>query len=177
MNYSRGIIGKFGSGIFGKQLPPRIQRMAESMAIAQAAKKTSNGIIDNFIDRAANKIASNLATKVAIARSSKYIKNKAKTFGLVGLIEGVEEGQQQLLQNRFARGEYDDYDRYESVFDIPSVFEDVGLAYDALRAYWGLNPSDPDNNNEELIKAMNIGAVTGMMFGLGHTLTNLFPSD
>ena len=176
MNYSRGVIGKFGSGIFGNQvLTPRIAQMAESMAVA--ARKTSNGIIDNIIDKAAGKIASNLATKVAIARTSKYIKNKAKTFGMVGLIEGVEEGQQQLLQNRFARGEYDGYDRYESSFDLPSVFEDAGLAFDALRCYWGLNPSDPDNNNEELVKAMNIGAVTGMMFGLGHAFTNIMPTD
>lgn len=177
MNYSRGIIGKFGSGVFGRQLTPRMEKIAESMAIAQAAKKTSNGIIDNLIDRAAGKVANNLATKAAIARTSKYIKNKAKTFGMVGLVEGVEEGQQQLLQNRFARGEYDGYDRYESVFDIPSAFEDIDLAFDALRCYWGLNSSDPDNSNEELIKAMNIGAVTGMMFGLGHTLTNIMPTD
>lgn len=175
MNYSRGIVGKFGSGVFGNT--GLSSKIIEGTAMAGAAKKTANGIIDSFIDKAANKVASNLATKVAIARTSKYIKNKAKTFGMVGLIEGVEEGQQQLLQNRFARGEYDGYDRYESAFDLPSVFEDAGLAFDALRAYWGLNPSDPDNSNEELIKAMNIGAVTGMMFGLGHTLTNIMPSD
>lgn len=176
MSYSRGVIGKFGSGIFGKQiLSPAAAKSAESMVIA--ARKTANGILDSTIDRVANKVASNLATKVAIARTSKYIKNKAGMFGLVGLTEGIEEGQQQLLQNRFARGEYDGYTRYESSFDIPSVFEDAGLAFDALRAYWGLKPGDPDNGDSELIKAMNIGAVTGMMFGLGHTLTNIMPTD
>lgn len=176
MSYSRGIIGRTGSGIFGKQtLTPRLEQMAESMAMA--ARKTSNGILDNIIEKGANKIANNLATKVAIARTSKYIKNKAKTFGLVGATEGIEEGQQQLLQNRFARGEYDGYDRYESSFDLPSVFEDAGLAFDALRCYWGFNLDDPDNSDKELIKAMNIGAVTGMMFGLGHTLTNIMPTD
>ena len=190
MNYSRGILGKFGSNIFGKnrdiltsvnvlnktpQLTPRIEQMASSMAMA--ARKTSNGIIDNIIDKAAGKVASNLATKMAVARASKYIKNKAAMFGLVGLTEGVEEGQQQLLQNRFARGEYDGYDRQVSQFDLPSVFEDAGLAFDALLAYWGMNFSDPDNSDTELIKAMNIGAVTGMMFGLGHTLTNVMPTD
>lgn len=176
MSYSRGVIGRFGGGVFGRQqLTPRLEQMAESMAVA--ARKTSNSIIDRAIDKAAGKVASNLATKMAIARTSKYIKNKAGMFGLVGLTEGVEEGQQQLLQNRFARGEYDGYDRYQSSFDIPSVFEDAGLAFDSLLAYWGLNPSDPDNGDPELIKAMNIGAVTGMMFGLGHALTNVMPTD
>ena len=176
MSYSRGVVGKYGSGIFGKKSLVS-DKVLEATAMAGAAKKTSNGIIDSLIDKAANKVASNLATKVAIARTSKYIKNKAKTFGMVGLTEGVEEGQQQLLQNRFARGEYDGYDRYQSSFDLPSVFEDAGLAFDALRAYWGLAPGDPDNGDPELIKAMNIGAVTGMMFGLGHTLTNIMPTD
>lgn len=96
MSYSRGVIGKFGGGVFGKQrLTPRLEQMAESMAAA--ARKTSNSIIDRTIDKAAGKVASNLATKMAIARTSKYIKNKAGMFGLVGLTEGIEEGQQQLL--------------------------------------------------------------------------------
>lgn len=96
MSYSRGVIGRFGGGVFGRQqLTPRLEQMAESMAVA--ARKTSNSIIDRAIDKAAGKVASNLATKMAIARTSKYIKNKAGMFGLVGLTEGVEEGQQQLL--------------------------------------------------------------------------------
>ena len=90
-----------------------------------------------------------------------------------GFVEGVEEGQQQLLQSRYMRGEYDDYNSpyFDStlfnpatLFDIPSSIKDLELGTAALGCYLGINFGDPDNGNAELRKAMTTGAVTGMMF-------------
>nr|DAS01566.1 MAG TPA: hypothetical protein [Caudoviricetes sp.] len=81
----------------------------------------------------------------------------------MGASEGIEEGQQQLLQNRYQRGEYDNYKGVQSNFDIGSVFSDVRLGLESVADYYGVNPYDPDNGSAELRKAMNTGFISGML--------------
>jgi hypothetical protein len=82
---------------------------------------------------------------------------------IVGASEGIEEGQQQLLQNRYQRGEYDNYKGIQSKFDIDSVFNDVRLGLESVADYYGINSYDPDNGSEELRKAMNTGFISGIL--------------
>jgi hypothetical protein len=41
--------------------------------------------------------------------AAKWAIPAAKKYGHVGFFEGIEEGQQEILQKRYQRGEYDDY--------------------------------------------------------------------
>ena len=97
----------------------------------------------------------------------------------VGSLEGVEEGQQELLQSRYARGQYDDYAQQSSIFSLPSIFEDANLATDAVAAYIGILAGDPDNGSQQIRRAMQIGLTTGAIMGGGgvQLLSNILPSS
>ena len=93
-------------------------------------------------------------------------------------IEGVEEGVQHLLQQRYQRGEYDNYDRTSSLFNIPDVLDDIMISNQAIADYLGINYGDPDNGSEAIRKVMNIGAMVASMFPAAHKLaTNIVPGD
>ena len=150
-----------------KNVPSRISGAATAMS-------------DAIINKVFNKNASNLYKKVMASHASKWLGNQAKLLLRTGFLEGVEEGQQQLLQSRYMRGEYDDYNTPYSMFSLPSVFSDANLASDAIASYIGINFGDPDNGDAELRKAMNIGSVTGVMFHGVHQINpiaNLLTSN
>lgn len=150
-----------------KNASSRIDRAATSMS-------------DSIINKVFNKNASDLYKKVMASHASKWLGNQAKTLLRTGFLEGIEEGQQQLLQSRYIRGEYDDYNTPYSMFNLPSVFSDANLASDAIASYIGINFGDPDNGDDELRKAMNIGSVTGAMFHGVHQINpivNLLTSN
>lgn len=159
----------------------------EKRLIDQTVKKGSSQISraatamsDSIINKVFNKNASNLYKKVMASHASKWLGNQAKLLLRTGFLEGIEEGQQQLLQSRYMRGEYDDYDTPYSIFNLPSVFSDASLASDAIASYIGINFGDPDNGDAELRKAMNIGSVTGAMFHGVHQMNpivNLLTSN
>jgi hypothetical protein len=50
--------------------------------------------------------------------AAKYVGNKAKVLGFTGAQESLEEGVQTLLTNKYNRGEFDDYEKGVSMFDI-----------------------------------------------------------
>lgn len=150
-----------------KNVPSRISGAATAMS-------------DAIINKVFNKNASNLYKKVMASHASKWLGNQAKLLLRTGFLEGIEEGQQQLLQSRYMRGEYDDYNTPYSMFSLPSVFSDANLASDAIASYIGINFGDPDNGDAELRKAMNIGSVTGAMFHGVHQINpiaNLLTSN
>lgn len=159
----------------------------EKKLINQTVKNASSRIdraatamSDSIINKVFNKNASDLYKKVMASHASKWLGNQAKLLLRTGFLEGIEEGQQQLLQSRYIRGEYDDYNTPHSMFNLPSVFSDANLASDAIASYIGINFGDPDNGNDELRKAMNIGSVTGAMFHGVHQINpivNLLTSN
>lgn len=58
------------------------------------------------------------------------------------------------------------------------MLDDTRLASDAVAAYLGINFGDTDNGSEELRKAMNIGAITGMIMSSAmSSVSNLVHSD
>lgn len=143
----------------------------------QLAERTANAMIDSNINKVASKILRNPASLIAYNTASKYIKKRAKRYGSLMFKEGVEEGQQHLLQQRYARGEYDNIDDYNAnVFALPSVISDLDLAQSALGDYIGINFGDPDNGTAELRQAMNIGATTSLLFPNAGVLTNVVKS-
>lgn len=175
---------------FGKTLKGALTggtNQIEKRLIDQTVKKGSSQISraatamsDSIINKVFNKNASNLYKKVMASHASKWLGNQAKLLLRTGFLEGIEEGQQQLLQSRYMRGEYDDYDTPYSMFNLPSVFSDASLASDAIASYIGINFGDPDNGDAELRKAMNIGSVTGAMFHGVHQINpivNLLTSN
>ena len=141
------------------------------------AKNAAISMSDRAINKVFNSNASDIYKKVMASHASKWLGNQIKRLTWTGFTEGIEEGQQQLLQSRYQRGEYDDYNTPYSMFSLPSVFSDARLASDAVASYLGINFGDPDNGDAELRKAMDIGAVTGAMFHGVHTINpivNLF---
>lgn len=145
--------------------------------ITAASMRSANSVVDNVIDKTAGKILKNPASKVMLSHGLKYAGRQLKKMGYVGFMEGEEEGVQHLLQTRYQRGEYDAYDQSESMFDLPSVFNDGALSLEALAAYIGVNFGDPENGSEELTRAMNIGLTTGMLFGSATVFSNLVHTD
>lgn len=145
--------------------------------VTAASVRSANSVVDNVIDKTAGKILKNPASKIMLSHGLKYAGRQLKKMGYVGFMEGEEEGIQHLLQTRYQRGEYDAYDRNESLFDLPSVFNDGAVSLEALAAYIGINFGDPENGSGELKRAMNIGLTTGMLFGSATVFSNLVHTD
>lgn len=99
-----------------------------------------------------------LATKQAL----QYTKNVASKVLGIGLVEGTEEGVQDLLQKNYQSGAYDDYKQPYSIFSIPDVLEDVGLSSAAWADLIGVNFDDPYNGDAQLRKAMAIGFLASL---------------
>lgn len=128
---------------------------------------------------AEKKLASLLSPTAAVsaARIGKFVKNKVNQLMKIAPLEGIEEGQQHLLQTRYQEGKYDDYQRAETRFmDIASLLNDQELAVQALASYAGINNGDPTNGDAELRRAMNIGFTTAMWFQSPQVVTNLLPT-
>ena len=146
-------------------------------SITAASVKSANSVVDNVINNTTKSILKNPASRVALSHGMKYAGRQLQKMGYVGFMEGEEEGIQHLLQTRYQRGEYDNYDQRESLFDLPSVFNDGALSIEALAAYIGINFGDPENGSGELKRAMNIGLTTGMLFGGATVFSNLVHTD
>lgn len=168
MNYTRSFFRSFGRK--GSQLIP------EGLA-TEAEVRAARSIFDNAIDKSANKVSKSIVGALQAKHSMDYIKRLAKARALIGGLEGIEEGQQSLLQTRYQRGEYDTYDQNRSLFPIEGIWNDTRLAWDAALSYFGLNFGDPDNGSQELRRAMQIGATTGVLMGSMGAVSNLLPSS
>jgi len=55
------------------------------------------------------------------------------------------------------RGEYDQYNKDRSMFDLSELVLNQGVAATSIADYFGAGSWDPDNGSEDLVKAMNIG--------------------
>ncbi|QWM90615.1 hypothetical protein [uncultured phage cr61_1] len=146
---------------------------------------TFSGIFDSTVDKLANrfirkdvdsavKFANNAAKGLYTKSLGNYLKHKADLLLFEGTSEAIEEGQQLILQDRYGRGLYDNYNRAQNMFDVDEIFNNVGLAGESLLAYFGLKPFDKNLNTEEIRKAMNIGFISSVMqSGLMHSAKNL----
>ena len=71
-----------------------------------------------------------------------YTVNRLPLFIESPISEGIEEGQQELFKERYKRGEYDDYSKPYSMFDLTEGLSTLTLANGAIGDYFGLNYGD-----------------------------------
>ena len=181
MNYTRSVMKEMAGAPLSK-LMSKLGNTKVGAFASKAADKyrtVTQAMTDKTITKLFGKDFERTSAKLRTLHALQWVKNLAKKGMFTGFVEGVEEGQQQLLQSRYMRGEYDDYDSpyFDSplfnpatLFDIPSSIKDLELGTAALGCYLGINFGDPDNGDAELRKAMTTGAVTGMMFSGLHAL-------
>lgn len=175
MNYTRSVMKEMAGAPLSK-LMSKLGNTKVGTFASKAADKyrtVTQAMTDKTITKLFGESVERTTAKLRTLHALQWVKSLAKKGMFTGFIEGVEEGQQQLLQSRYMRGEYDDYNSpyFDStlfnpatLFDIPSSIKDLELGTAALGCYLGINFGDPDNGNAELRKAMTTGAVTGMMF-------------
>lgn len=149
----------------------RVMTFGERMGYGEIRPVTSNfkyaedmasrvdGIFDATVNKAVTRFVNQNHAKVALYTKhiANFAKGQTKKLAATGAIESIEEGQQHLLQERFNRGEYDDYNRETSMFDINEFVMNNGLAATAVADYFGLGFWDGNNGDQNLVKAMNIG--------------------
>lgn len=173
MNYSRSVIGevlktplaKAGDKITSTKIGAALSKGGKKIAnIFTKAGEVSQALSDRLINKTFGTAVEDTYKRLRAAHAVDWIKKQAKRGLLIGASEGIEEGQQQLLQSRYGRGEYDNYDESRQIFSIPAALNDLDLAGGSLLAYFGLKAGDPDNGDEELRKAMRTGATTGLLF-------------
>lgn len=133
---------------------------------------------DSVIDKYLPKLTESLSTKLKAKHTVDFLKKKLALAGYVSTMEGIEEGQQEMLQSRYARGVYDKYTNPLTSFNINDVIHDAKLASEAAAAYLGVLYGDPDNGSTQIKRAMQIGAAVGGIMGVGgiSLLTNALPS-
>ena len=161
-------IYRYGGKVFTSKTAEELEKMALPHI---------RGAYSKIVDVAASKVigdGNNVLKNVAALKGSRLAKSlgsfTTKTTG-VGISESLEEGVQELLQARYARGQYDDYDGARESFSIPEMFNTWKLAGQATLDYFGLNPNDPENGSSRIKKAMNVGAAAGIMMSNAYSAT------
>ena len=166
LGYSGSFLRSFGKGTVNKLAEQTYQTQARTLFDRTISKLGASGL-------------NGIGNKLAAKHSMQYLERIAKKLGYIGSLEAIEEGQQELLQSRYARGMYDKYSQEQSMLPLGSILEDAHLATDAVAAYMGILSGDPDNGSHQLRRAMQIGGITGMLMGGGafQALSNVFPSE
>lgn len=168
-----------GDKTLGQRLGTKLYAPDEKVAnfkYAEEMEKRIDGIFDGFVDKAAKKLIEGNHAKLALLQKHalQYIKNKGTKVLGTSASEMIEEGQQQLLQSRYNRGEYDDYKKETSMFDINEFVLNNALATTAVADYFGAGWWDANNGDSDLVKAMNIGFWSSVVQGnMHHALTNI----
>lgn len=132
------------------------------------------GLLDATLEKAAKSWLKN-SPKLLLYGSSvaKYLTKRAPLMIGEALSESIEEGQQNLLQYRFKKGDYDKFNKQEQMLDVREIFGDAELAATAVANYYGYGNME-DSARKELVKAMNIGFWSSFAFSQGsHVASNL----
>jgi len=148
---------------------PNMSRYAEEM------EKRIDGIFDRTVNKASERIIKNNNAKAGLYQKHalQYLKKKGEKLLSTAASEAVEEAQQYLLQERYGRGEYDDYKMQTSMFDINEFVLNNALAATAVADYFGAGWWDANNGDADLVKAANIGMWSSFSQGnIQHAFTN-----
>ena len=178
MSYSGSAMKNWATNIFErsggyKTYMPGLSAMEKSKPIMQA-------VSDATIGKAANKFIKdgNIKTGLFLKRTGEYALNKVPLLAGEAFSEGLEEINQELLQSKYQRGLYDDYNRTPNMLDINEVFDNANLSFEGLAAYAGITPWDPDLSIEDIRKAFHIGAASSALFaGSLRAASNLAHTD
>ena len=116
-------------------------------------------VIDKTIVKNFEKIAKNPMTRVSVNRVFKGIANSGKALGLSYFNERNEEGIQNIVSNRYQKGEYDNVQNYTLLDGLANSLQ---LGIEANLAYYGIHPDESLNTDRDLRNAMDVGGFTGL---------------
>ena len=104
---------------------------------------------------------------------------KRQALGLYeGITEGGEEIVQEVLQSRYQRGLYDNYNYDTSMFPVDGAILMGDLVSEALPDYLGLHPWDPELSSDDIQRAFNVGFLASKYFsGALRFASNAYTSD
>ena len=161
----------------GTRLSPEAYRYAkDNPHLLEESVAAVDGYFASKINKASKKFLEKDMPQMALFTKhlAQYEGKKIRTLMGTAFSESVEEGVQNLLQSRYAKGAYDDYKKDVSMFDLNEFVQNPGLALTAVADYFGAGVWDADNGSEDLRKAMNIGFWSSLIQSRGqHALTNL----
>ena len=195
MNYSGSILREYGASMASPKLTaawevmrhPKTAKFAEEYVRSLAVKNAPKQLLKKYAGDLSGTIgvASDKAFMKALAKKDfvkalrnyeikDYLTKKAKTAAWEALSEGTEEINQEILQERYKRGDYDNYNTPYNMLNVPEIFANGDMSIQGLYAYMGLPGYDPDFSVENIRKAFNIGALSsGIFSGFLHALTNV----
>lgn len=166
--------------------PAAVDRLFRSRKVQEVFENSflsPTGWISRQIDKGAAKFLKKDFYKYAGKANkfrdfSKYFVNRLPFAFGQSFKESVEEGQQELLQLRYKRGEYDNTFTGDPFFSLDEVITNWDLGRDAVFDYLGINYGDIDNSSENVRKAMNIGFASSLLFSNAtHFVSNFNPMD
>lgn len=175
LSYSGSVMKKWAADAFNKS---RIY--APGITVAEKSKPLMQAVSDATIGKAANKFIKDGAIKkgLFLKHTGEQILKKAPLIVGESLSEGLEEINQELLQSKYQRGLYDEYNRTPSMLDFNEVFDNVNLSFEGIAAYAGITPWDPELSVEDVRKAFHIGAATsGLFAGMLRATSNIVHTD
>lgn len=155
---------------------PNVYKYADYKRVIDQNLNTIDGYFSKKIKNAAKTFLKRDMPNIALKGKhfAEYEGRKLKTLLGTAASESVEEGVQNLLSTRYMRGDYDDYHKKQSMFDLSEFVLNPEIATTAIADYFGVGAWDPDNGSEDLIKSMNIGFWSSFIQSRGqHALTNL----
>lgn len=160
-NYNQEIYRKARLG-----MTPNVNKLASEYADAMFTARNS------VIDRLTGYFLAHEAPKYGLTTKhvGEYIKNIGEKSLVTGVIEGLEEGQQQVLQQRYKSGEYDNYSAPQSIFSLSESLQNLELGKYSIEALFGMH----DSGDDEIRKAMSIGFFISPLMGVGmNAVTNI----
>ena len=147
-------------------MQPRIAGLSAEYTDAMMAARNS------VIDRIAGYFLAHNAPKYGLTAThlGEYASSIGERSLVTGVIEGLEEGQQQVLQQRFKSGEYDNYTAPNSIFSVSEALQNLELGKYSIEALFGMH----DSGDDEIRKAMAIGFFISPLMGVGmNAVTNI----
>ena len=169
-NWAQQMITK-NTGKYGPIMPSLLE--SKSSSIMQSISDATVGrVADKFIKDGA------IRRGLFLKHAGEWALKKIPLIAGESFSEGLEEINQEILQSRYKRGMYDDYNTEPGILDVHEVFGNVGLSFEGLAAYLGIHPQDPELSEEQIRRAFHIGAASSALFaGLLRASSNLTESD
>lgn len=153
----------------------------KSMTFAQKQLASGNtpgvrGIVDLAVDKATKKMIQNDVSKGLIVRDvARYIASKADLLLAQSTLEGIEEINQYMLQTKYKKGEFDDYNKDVSLLNVNEVIENIGLSINGLGNFFGLRTDFSEDEEQELRKSGVIGFASSFLFSnAAHAKGNIY---
>lgn len=165
MSYSGSAFKGWAANLFEKSAGKYGPYMP-GLNVVEKSKPVMQAVSDATIGKVANKFIKDGSVKTGLylKHAGEWALNKTPLIVGESFSEGLEEINQEILQSRYKRGLYDDYNNDVNMLDIHEVFGNVNMSFEGLAAYLGIHPQDPELSTEDIRRAFHIGAATSALF-------------